>query len=60
MCFDGEVEDRDYVRFVSRAIMQRINLLMCESARRVEDAQATVAAHPRWPRDVRDWLPTRA
>ena len=59
MRFDGDVEDREYVRSVSGAIMRRISLLACESARRVEDALSAEAAGPRWLKDARSWLPMR-
>ncbi len=50
MRFDGDVEDRQYVRSVSDRIMQRIACLSRESARRINAPQASRSGV---------WLPTR-
>jgi 1-acyl-sn-glycerol-3-phosphate acyltransferase len=50
MRFEGNVEDREYVRAVSQRIMQRITCLSHESAQRIGAPQA--------PRSS-DWLPAR-
>ena len=50
MHFEGDVEDRPYVRSVSERIMQRIACLSRESAQRVGALQASRSG---------DWLPAR-
>ena len=55
MHFDGDVEDHEYVRSVSRDVMRRIDSLLYESARRVQDSQA-VADCPSWLKDTRGRL----
>jgi 1-acyl-sn-glycerol-3-phosphate acyltransferase len=52
--FEGDVEDRAYVRLVSRQIMQRIVHLAQESARRVEAARLLTGGPA--PASV-DWAP---
>ena len=56
MHLSGDVEDREYVRFMSRRIMRRIVLLSRESTERVEDRQGEVVGGTGWLRDVGRWM----
>jgi 1-acyl-sn-glycerol-3-phosphate acyltransferase len=44
VCFEGNVEDRDYVQSVSERVMQRISSLSHESARRLQASRRPVPA----------------